>query len=104
MAAMALGDQRTGEGEQRQAPVVGKVGRGKAADLVEGDPQPPGQPPQVGPQRPAGAAPVPEAPGRGEAGGDRKSTRLNSSHVRISYAVFCLKNNNRWTISPGAAA
>src|SRR6266498_1842908 len=23
---------------------------------------------------------------------DRKSTRLNSSHVRISYAVFCLKN------------
>src|SRR5690554_469744 len=23
--------------------------------------------------------------------GDRKSTRLNSSHVRISYAVFCLK-------------
>src|SRR5690349_23407919 len=25
------------------------------------------------------------------AGGDRKSTRLNSSHVEISYAVFCLK-------------
>src|SRR5690554_7236959 len=25
------------------------------------------------------------------ANGDRKSTRLNSSHVRISYAVFCLK-------------
>src|SRR5690554_7756027 len=25
---------------------------------------------------------------------DRKSTRLNSSHVRISYAVFCLKNKN----------
>src|SRR3989442_3101055 len=24
---------------------------------------------------------------------DRKSTRLNSSHVRISYAVFCLKTN-----------
>src|SRR3989442_7632508 len=24
---------------------------------------------------------------------DRKSTRLNSSHVRISYAVFCLKKN-----------
>src|SRR5438067_7834844 len=34
----------------------------------------------------------------GEAcGEDRKSTRLNSSHVSISYAVFCLKkkkNNN----------
>src|SRR5690606_39282367 len=25
--------------------------------------------------------------------GDRKSTRLNSSHVKISYAVFCLKKN-----------
>src|SRR5690625_5364217 len=27
-------------------------------------------------------------------GGDRKSTRLNSSHVAISYAVFCLKKKN----------
>src|SRR3989442_1916831 len=26
---------------------------------------------------------------------DRKSTRLNSSHVRISYAVFCLKKKER---------
>src|SRR5690554_7590404 len=36
-------------------------------------------------------------------GKDRKSTRLNSSHVRISYAVFCLKkkknkNCNDYTI------
>src|SRR5690554_7644565 len=29
------------------------------------------------------------------AAGDRKSTRLNSSHVRISYAVFCLKKKNQ---------
>src|SRR5436305_3372035 len=28
------------------------------------------------------------------ANADRKSTRLNSSHVRISYAVFCLKKKN----------
>src|SRR5271167_5122321 len=41
-------------------------------------------------------------PGRG-IGRDRKSTRLNSSHVSISYAVFCLKkkknnnNNNTFT-------
>src|SRR3989442_11673790 len=28
-------------------------------------------------------------------GGDRKSTRLNSSHVRISYAVFCLKKKKK---------
>src|SRR3989442_6326242 len=28
---------------------------------------------------------------------DRKSTRLNSSHVRISYAVFCLKKKKHTT-------
>src|SRR5699024_12797931 len=28
-------------------------------------------------------------------GGDRKSTRLNSSHVSISYAVFCLKKKTK---------
>src|SRR5688572_32122099 len=28
---------------------------------------------------------------------DRKSTRLNSSHSQISYAVFCLKNKNEET-------
>src|SRR5690554_7659646 len=32
-------------------------------------------------------------------GRDRKSTRLNSSHVRISYAVFCLKKKNHDTPS-----
>src|SRR5207253_10599935 len=31
---------------------------------------------------------------RGHACRDRKSTRLNSSHVAISYAVFCLKKKN----------
>src|SRR5256885_11970835 len=29
--------------------------------------------------------------------GDRKSTRLNSSHLVISYAVFCLKKKNTGT-------
>src|SRR6266704_4923138 len=29
---------------------------------------------------------------------DRKSTRLNSSHVSISYAVFCLKKKNKMQI------
>src|SRR5690606_39746525 len=47
----------------------------------------------------AGALPIAE---------DRKSTRLNSSHVKISYAVFCLKKKksyispkqlNQWVIS-----
>src|ERR1039458_8553396 len=40
------------------------------------------------PQQRGGAAPPPTGP---PAEGDRKSTRLNSSHLGISYAVFCLK-------------
>src|SRR5690349_22390857 len=32
--------------------------------------------------------------------GDRKSTRLNSSHVEISYAVFCLKKKKNQRIHP----
>src|SRR5436305_7028681 len=35
--------------------------------------------------------PPPEAAADSQSHRDRKSTRLNSSHVRISYAVFCLK-------------
>src|SRR3712207_8903288 len=35
--------------------------------------------------------------------GDRKSTRLNSSHANISYAVFCLKKKNK-TYNPSNAA
>src|SRR5690349_23563034 len=31
---------------------------------------------------------------------DRKSTRLNSSHVEISYAVFCLKKKNKRDRTP----
>src|SRR3989442_6335005 len=34
---------------------------------------------------------------------DRKSTRLNSSHVRISYAVFCLEKNKTHTATETAA-
>src|SRR5688500_20325763 len=37
------------------------------------------------------AVPLPEA---GDVRVDRKSTRLNSSHLVISYAVFCLKKKN----------
>src|SRR2546430_17517641 len=36
-------------------------------------------------------------------GGDRKSTRLNSSHSQISYAVFCLKKKEpHWLPYPSA--
>src|SRR5256885_4061193 len=41
----------------------------------------------------ASARRVRPAPRKGS-GGDRKSTRLNSSHLVISYAVFCLKKKN----------
>src|SRR5690348_17455675 len=65
---------------------------------------PPPPPPQQ--QGPPSAAPSPTIPQRrppqqrrhrslptlrGRRDGDRKSTRLNSSHPSISYAVFCLK-------------
>src|SRR5690349_21937859 len=33
---------------------------------------------------------------------DRKSTRLNSSHVEISYAVFCLKKKKTHSVHPPA--
>src|SRR3712207_7528982 len=33
---------------------------------------------------------------------DRKSTRLNSSHANISYAAFCLKKTQDWTLPASA--
>src|SRR2546430_13162174 len=46
----------------------------------------------------SGALPIEQLPSYGlairAARGDRKSTRLNSSHSQISYAVFCLKKKN----------
>src|SRR5690606_41044556 len=66
-----------------------RCGRGRAASGVQPAPS-------------DRSAALPPAPGRASAssracecqrwvGSDRKSTRLNSSHVKISYAVFCLK-------------
>src|SRR3712207_6947811 len=37
---------------------------------------------------------------RSAASGDRKSTRLNSSHANISYAVFCLKKKIQRPVIP----
>src|SRR3712207_8906010 len=37
-------------------------------------------------------------------GRDRKSTRLNSSHANISYAVFCLKKKQRNSSTPDKTA
>src|SRR5436305_10671098 len=55
------------------------------------------------PSRSSARADEPSKPGApssarrasGQWTGDRKSTRLNSSHVRISYAVFCLKKKKK---------
>src|SRR5690606_41754720 len=67
----------------------GGAGAGRARGAGAGDP--PGRDPgaEGARLRPArrGLARLP--------GGDRKSTRLNSSHVKISYAVFCLKKKKK---------
>src|SRR5688572_17589066 len=57
-----------------------------------------GQPNPCGPGEGRGPRGGGDGGRRGEGGGrrgeDRKSTRLNSSHSQISYAVFCLKKNS----------
>src|SRR3712207_8157577 len=52
--------------------------------VIVGPPPPPSEPPPS-PTLPQAAI---------SASADRKSTRLNSSHANISYAVFCLKKKN----------
>src|SRR5438132_9770918 len=69
---------RSGDVRRRR----GRVGDGRAPESLRG----------VG--RPSDAGPGQELVGR-PAYPDRKSTRLNSSHTVISYAVFCLKKKKR---------
>src|SRR3712207_8331659 len=57
-----------------------------------------GRVPAVGAGRPLHAAHAAGAGRRVVHVGDRKSTRLNSSHANISYAVFCLKKKTSHTI------
>src|SRR3712207_8021695 len=64
------GDRRAGQREE-------------ADECDEGGGRPPPQPPTDAQLHPAVDVPA-----------DRKSTRLNSSHANISYAVFCLKKKN----------
>src|SRR2546426_5154957 len=51
---------------------------------------------------PATPASATARPGARRASRDRKSTRLNSSHLVISYAVFCLKKKKK-LVAPGHA-
>src|SRR5947207_12298522 len=69
---------RAGEAGEGHASAAGGAGGGAGLATAAG--------PRAGP-------PAREIPG----GGDRKSTRLNSSHTVISYAVFCLKKKKHTT-------
>src|SRR2546422_10917915 len=64
----------------RRRPIPRACGRG--GSRAGAPPESPGSP---------GSRPGPWALAPGVSPGDRKSTRLNSSHGYISYAVFCLK-------------
>src|SRR3712207_8510432 len=63
---------------------VGRAGVCHRRDAVDRDPE-------HLPQRDLDAIPLSADPLDDQDGLDRKSTRLNSSHANISYAVFCLK-------------
>src|SRR3712207_8522024 len=65
--------------------------RQPAPDLHEALEQEVRQPAVEALHRPRGDADQGGGQGQREAEQDRKSTRLNSSHANISYAVFCLK-------------
>src|SRR5258705_9814484 len=53
-------------------------------------------------RRTAGRGATRPGPGASIQRRDRKSTRLNSSHLGISYAVFCLKKKKNKLMSPAA--
>src|SRR3989442_11860119 len=55
--------------------------------------------PPISPRSRSRCCPAPTGEARAS---DRKSTRLNSSHVRISYAVFCLKKKKYPTPPAGS--
>src|SRR5439155_3649477 len=63
---------------------LGAEDQAKEVEMVDRHVDPPFRPPSPDPRLRAGAHLL-----------DRKSTRLNSSHVAISYAVFCLKKKKQ---------
>src|SRR5207302_10295094 len=72
-------------------------GRGHARPGAPCQPVGPMVPPAVRMRARAGEPRIRQrvAQAAGMKGRDRKSTRLNSSHVKISYAVFCLKKKKK---------
>src|SRR5579864_9606257 len=88
------GTDHQGE-EQRQLARDAPETHEPPASQAAAEPQ---SPPAVAaePQQPAPAAAEPQpAPAAAAPPPDRKSTRLNSSHMSISYAVFCLKKKKK---------
>src|SRR5207253_7291218 len=77
-------------------PVLPSFPTRRSSDLRALPPAPPRRvrAPGVPPGRPVPLHPG-GTPGARTRRGDRKSTRLNSSHVAISYAVFCLKKKKK---------
>src|SRR3712207_7246297 len=68
-----------GQGHERRRPALDAGTHGRGRDHDPGDEE-------DGSARPGSF---------GDDGQDRKSTRLNSSHANISYAVFCLKTKSK---------
>src|SRR5947209_11820606 len=101
--------------QERAASQGGRVDSAPVMDLPASPEPLPGMAEAADATRTAPTAPLPGAPGNGQKvpsfatsftfdtllarsaqadWKDRKSTRLNSSHANISYAVFCLKKKN----------
>src|SRR3712207_8889101 len=73
-------------------PETKEVGTGNPMGSNDNDTATTGTNGSTGPTGQSNAGTTPKAP---VAATDRKSTRLNSSHANISYAVFCLKKKKR---------
>src|SRR3712207_7065671 len=82
-----------GQRPHARAPVQGRLPEGDRADHAGGHREVPRL--RHDPRHRTGL--------RQEARSDRKSTRLNSSHANISYAVFCLKKKKKNTALRGPA-
>src|SRR3712207_7467130 len=85
---------RSADGGADGSSVVDAQGEGRLTEAGRGEPTVPATaatPPPVTRTAATPAATVSRARVGRWCRGDRKSTRLNSSHANISYAVFCLK-------------
>src|SRR5690606_40818910 len=85
-----------GEGTPAEAPAAADPDPASVASAPAGPLAVPATPAPAVPATPSTTAQA--MPTTFPASTDRKSTRLNSSHVKISYAVFCLKKKNTYML------